>query len=205
MGYTNIGRETVEEFWTGQGEATQFAAPVLSSSVPLLKHATVRAASGNPGDLYVGPSNVAVGTGFILDAGDETPPIPIDDLSKLYVISSVTGTNEKQKVSIDSLSSSGSFTLSHGGNTTVAIDWNANATAVKTAIDNMGADYDVVVTGGPGPSSDWIVEFQGNLAAQDLAMMTGDGSSLVGGTTTVTITEDTKGDPAAQDYSWLAI
>ncbi len=201
----NIGREAVEEFRAGQGLATQFASPILSSSVSVLKHVTIRAATGNSGDIYVGPSGVAVGTGFLLDAGDESPPILIDDLSKVHVISSVTGTNEKQLVSIDNATSSGSFTLSHGGNTTGPIAWNANAATVKSAIDAMGADYDVTVTGGPGPGTDWLVEFNGNLAAQDLVMMTGDGTSLVGGSTTVTITEDTKGDPAAQDYSWLAI
>lgn len=198
-------RETFEEVKSGQNLVSKFVLPVMASPVDVLKQVVLRADTGNAGNLYVGPYSVAVGAGFLLDAGEMSPPISIDDLNKLYVISDQNGTDEKQNVSIDNLTTSGTFTLSHGGNETDPINWNETSTNLKTKIDAMGADYDVSVTGGPGPSVDWVVEFHGNLAAQDLVMMTGDGSNLVGGSTTVTITEDTPGDPAYQTYSWIAV
>ena len=207
MGYVSIGKEAAEEFQAGQGSVSIFPEPVLAAGYgqSVQKYVIIRADAANPGNLYVGPSTVVVGAGFLLDAGDETPPIYIDSLAKVHVISDQTGTNEEQTVSIDNATTSGNFTLSHGGNTTDPINWNASSTNVKDAIDGMGPDYDVAVSGGPGPSSDWVVTFSGNLASQDLVNMTGDGTNLVGGSTVVTVTQTVQGDSASQSYSWLAV
>jgi len=103
------------------------------------------------------------------------------------------GTNEVQTVGIDNATTSGTFTLTYDGQTTGTIAWNANAAAVKSALELLSNIDLVAVTGGPGPSTDWIVEFQGSLAGQNVVLMTGDGSLLVGGSTTVTVTETTPG------------
>jgi len=207
MGYVNISKEAVGEFQAGQGSVSIFPEPVLDANLAaeVQKYVIVRADAANPGNLYVGPSTVAIGAGWLLDAGDETPPIHINSLAKIHVVSDVSGTDEEQTVSIDNATTSGNFTLSHGGNTTDPINWNANSTAVKDAIDLMGLDYEVAVSGGPGPSSDWVVTFGGNLGSQDIINMSGDGSNLVGGTTTVTVTQTVQGAAAPQSYSWLAV
>jgi hypothetical protein len=207
MGYVNIGREAAEEFQAGQGSISIFPEPVLAANMAaaVLKYVIIRADAANPGNLYVGPSTVVVGAGFRLDAGDETPPIHIDSLAKVYVVSDVSGTDEEQTVAIDNATTSGDFTLSHGGYITGPIDWNANAATVKGLIDAMGPEYDVSVTGGPGPGTDWVVTFSGSLASQDIVNMVGDGTNLVGGLTTVTVTQTVLGVEAPQSYSWLAV
>ena len=63
------------------------------------------------------------------------------------------------------------------------------------ALSNIG-DNDVEVTGGPGPTADWVVEFKGALAHTDIAALTGDGANLVGDVKTVTVTETVKGNAA---------
>ena len=52
------------------------------------------------------------------------------------------------------------------------------------------------VTGGPGPTADWVVEFKGALAHTDIAALVGDGANLTGDTKTVTVTETVKGNHA---------
>ncbi len=108
---------------------------------------------------------------------------------------SLLGTNEKQTVAIDDATSSGTFTLTYSGQTTAAIAYNANAAAVQSALEALSNIEvgDVEVTGGPGPGTDWVVEFKATLGSTDVAMMTGNGTLLVGGSTTVTITETIKG------------
>ncbi len=131
-----------------------------------------------------------------------------------------SGVNEKQTVAIDDATSSGTFTLTYSGQTTTPIAFDATATAVATALKALSniADDEVVVTGGPGPAVDWVVEFTGAKALTDIAAMSGTGTSLVGGSTDVTITETQKGDAtctvtvakvaditAASKFSWIAV
>ena len=111
------------------------------------------------------------------------------------VVAALSGDNEVQTVEIDNASSSGDFTLSVEGTPTAAIAWNAAAAAVKSAIE-LVSTATVAVTGGPGPTTDWIVEFQGTHAGVAVDMMVGDGGSLVGGTTVVGVTETTRGGGA---------
>ena len=79
------------------------------------------------------------------------------------VVAALSGDNEVQTVEIDNASSSGDFTLSVEGTPTAAIAWNAAAAAVKSAIELISTAT-VAVTGGPGPTTDWFVEFLGSLA-----------------------------------------
>ena len=100
------------------------------------------------------------------------------------------GVNAKQSVGIDDATSSGHLHLTWGGNTTGTIASDATAATVKTALVAMDDGYTVDdwdVTGGPGPTADWVVEFKGVLGAAPQVLMVGDGSALVGGTTVVVI------------------
>ncbi len=112
------------------------------------------------------------------------------------IVASLSGDNEVQTVSIDSTSSGGTFKLTFDGETTGTIDYNAAAADVKTALELLTNINLVAVTGGPGPSTDWIVEFQGTLAGTAVAMMVGDGALLTGGTTVVGVVETTRGGGA---------
>jgi len=88
MGYVNIGREAAEEFQVGQGSVGAASQPlaVVGASRSVLKYVIIKADFTNTNDVFVGTSGVTTTTGFRLDAGEATPPIPIDELSKVHVI-----------------------------------------------------------------------------------------------------------------------
>ena len=93
------------------------------------------------------------------------------------------GQSEVQRVTITGTPTGGTFTLTYSGQTTAAIARNAVASTVQTALENLSnlAPGDVVVTGGPGPSTPWTVSFGGTLRYTDVSQMTAT-SSLTGGT-----------------------
>jgi hypothetical protein len=80
------------------------------------------------------------------------------------------GVNEVHEITLAAAYTGGTFTLSwdfgSGTETTSAIAYNANAATVQAAIVALATpgSGDVLVTGGPGPSSPWFVQFQGALA-----------------------------------------
>jgi hypothetical protein len=86
--------------------------------------------------------------------------------------------NEQQQVSIGT-HTGGTYTLTYSGQTTAAINFNAAASAVHSALEALSnlAVGDVTVTG-TGP---WVVEFTGTLEGDDVALMTIDGTNLTGG------------------------
>jgi hypothetical protein len=88
MGYINIGREALEEFQVGQGTVGAASAVLVAANLakPILKYVIIKADLTNTDDVFVGTASVTASTGFRLDAGEVTPPIHIDDLSKVYVI-----------------------------------------------------------------------------------------------------------------------
>jgi hypothetical protein len=91
---------------------------------------------------------------------------------------------------------------------------------VEDALELLSSigEGNVSVTGGPGPGTDWVVEFVGTLARTDVGAIAGVGTSLVGGSTDVTVTETQKGDATCtvtiakvaditlgSKYSWIAV
>ncbi len=91
--------------------------------------------------------------------------------------------SEAQTVTITGTPTGGTFTLTLAGQTTAAIAFNATAAAVQTALNalpNVNAG-DVVVTGGPGPGTPYVVTFSGQYAGEDMPQMTASGASLTGG------------------------
>jgi hypothetical protein len=114
----------------------------------------------------------------------------------------VPSVNEKQQVAVDA--TGGTYTLTYSGQTTAAIAWNALASAVQTALENLSniAVGDVVVTGGPGnagATTPYLVQFGGALAATNLSAMTANSASLTGSAHTATITTPVQG--AATQYN----
>lgn len=90
------------------------------------------------------------------------------------------GRNEVQLVT-KGTHTGGDFTLDFDGQVTAAIDWDASAAEVQSALEALSniAPGDVTVTGNEqGP---WTVTFTGTLAAENVAELIIDGTNLTGG------------------------
>lgn len=81
-----VGKQTFEKAYTGQGTATGTASRLTSEYWPPMYGVYIRNHDGsNP--MYVGASSdVTTGTGFRIDAGDSLW-IPVEEPRNLYVIS----------------------------------------------------------------------------------------------------------------------
>jgi hypothetical protein len=102
--------------------------------------------------------------------------------SGLPTVIAGAGVNEVQTVTITGSPTGGTFTLTHSGQTTASIAYNATAATVQTrlqALSNIGSG-NVTVTGGPGPGTPYAVTFVGALGTSNVAQMTAT-SSLTGG------------------------
>lgn len=113
-----------------------------------------------------------------------------DDQDRLYTItwnetaSAITaGTNELQL--IISGGTGGTFTVTYSGQTTSALAYNISSSNLQLALEALSnlAPGDVLVSGDAGQ---WYVEFQGTLAATNVAQMTVDNTNLTGGVAAVT-------------------
>jgi hypothetical protein len=89
--------------------------------------------------------------------------------------------NEIERITVNA--GGGTFTISHGGNTTGPIHYNASAGEVQSALEALESigPGNVVVKGGPGGEgggTPYIVEFVGSLAKMAITPLTTDRSSL---------------------------
>jgi hypothetical protein len=119
---------------------------------------------------------------------------------------SLAGTNERQTVTITGTPTGGTWTLTFRGATTANIAYNATAAAVEDALELLSTigNGRVRVTGGPGPGTPYVVDFEDALGRQDVSTMTASGASLTGGSSpAVAVVETTKGD--ATDAGTLLI
>lgn len=90
-GVFSIGKESVEHsFMSGHGTVGTSEVPLSSMPFEVLKHVVIRAKGDNGGEIFVGPVGHAA-TGFELAAGEQTPPIYVDDLSRIGLIASEAG------------------------------------------------------------------------------------------------------------------
>lgn len=90
--------------------------------------------------------------------------------------------NEVHSIALTGTYTGGTFTITYAFGTTAAIAYSATAGTVQTAIAalaGVGAGQ-VLVLGGPGPSTPWIVEWTGTLAGTAIATGTINGGSLTG-------------------------
>jgi hypothetical protein len=109
--------------------------------------------------------------------------------------------SEVQRVAVDA--EGGVFTLTFNAQTTVSIDFDADATVVQSALNDLssigGAGGSVTVKGGPGDkgaTKPYAVSFGGSLADVDLAQMSADSSGLTDGVNhTATVTTSLDGGP----------
>lgn len=111
------------------------------------------------------------------------------------------GTAEVQTVTITGAPTGGTFTLTHDGNTTGPIAYNATAAAVQAALLALPhlEPGDLTVTGAGPYTVTW------NAEAGNVAQMTASGAGLTGGTApAVNVATTTPGvEPAAAAGSWI--
>lgn len=122
------------------------------------------------------------------------------DAGKIGPYQGGTLQNEVQTVTVTGTPTGGTFRLQFRGQETANIAYNAAAAAVQTALlalTNVGPT-DLAVTGGPGPGTPWVVTFGGNLAGQNVDILTLSNNGLTGGTNpTVTVVSTTQGGVAS--------
>lgn len=112
------------------------------------------------------------------------------------VIAGGAGANEVQTVTITGTPTGGSFTLTWPGiGTTAPIAYNAVNSAVQTALLALGGveTGDVVVTGGPGPGTPYVLTFGGGWANKDVLQLTATGAFTGGTNPAVAVTTTTPG------------
>lgn len=97
------------------------------------------------------------------------------------VASHVVRVDEQQTITLTGTPTGGTFTLTFDGQTTASIAYNASASTIDTALENLSniGSGDLTVSGSAG--GPWVVTFGGSLAGTDVALMTGNGASLTGG------------------------
>lgn len=95
-----------------------------------------------------------------------------------------TLTDEEQAITESGAVTAGTFTITYSAQTTAAINFDATAAQIQTALEALSnlAPGDVVVSGGPINTTPVVIVFQGTLAATNVAEITVDSTSLVGGT-----------------------
>lgn len=107
---------------------------------------------------------------------------------------SANGTNEVQRIT--KTATGGSYKIIFQGQTTGSILYNADGTAVQTALEALSniAVGDVSVSGAAG--GPWDITFTGEYKYRDMAQVTLDTTGLTGGSASVSTT--TAGVPSAQ-------
>lgn len=104
-------------------------------------------------------------------------------------------TNEVQTVTITGTPAGGGFTLTFQGQTTSSIAYNAIASVVQTALEALSNidPGDVLVTGGPGPGTPYVVEFRGQYGQVNVTQMTAAHTFTGGSSPAIAVTTTTGG------------
>lgn len=107
------------------------------------------------------------------------------------------GTQEVNTLTKDTGSiTGGTFTITYSAQTTAAIPYNATASQVQAALEALSniAPGDVIVTGGPVPTTAFVITFGGTLNGTVAgAPVTVDDALLTGTTPGITVTQTTTG------------
>lgn len=86
MSSVNVAKESVADWNSGNG--TVGTTPQAIGEYPVKKHVVIRATTGNTGTIGLSPNAGSAANGFILGAGETSPPIYVDDLNKVFVVGS---------------------------------------------------------------------------------------------------------------------
>lgn len=83
-----IEKESLPEFKSGSVAVTGTPAQIQSASLPLRKGVYLQVAADG-GDIMLGVNGAVAATGFVVKAGTTSPLLYVDDLNKLWAVSSV--------------------------------------------------------------------------------------------------------------------
>lgn len=87
-GIMSIGKEAVDSFFAGNGTVGTSPQPLHEVGVGVRKHIVVRASADNGTEtISVGPVGRSA-TGFVLAAGEQTPPIYVENTDLVEVVAS---------------------------------------------------------------------------------------------------------------------
>ncbi len=159
--------------------------------------------SGTGGKMASSDAGVLTLTGFDHDGNAISGTLNItgdstlsDVLTWLNTDNGVSGVNEVQTIAITGTPTGGTFQVTYGGQS-VDIPYDSTAAEVQSLLEGLSSigSGNVTCTGGDLPDTAIAVEFTGDLADQDVSLMTIDTSDLTGGTSpSGTITETTQGE-----------
>lgn len=148
-------------------------------------------------DLEVGDVEIVLDQTFVGGTNNQAVAIAFSAsaLQSIVLVGSqnltlrTNGANEVQQLAMTGPPSAGTFTLTFNGQTTAGIAYNAAASVVQTALENLSniGIGDVACTGGPLPGTPVAISFQRALGLQDLAALTST-DSLTGGSTSLSTT-----------------
>ncbi len=112
----------------------------------------------------------------------------------------VTRVDEIQSIHVGT-ADGGTFTVTHGGDTTASIAWDAAASAVKSALEAITAITTVNVTGTGSSGDPWLIEFI-NPSGAEAEVTTTDSLTL---TATLTTATDTPGIDAVNEKQTVTL
>lgn len=147
-------------------------------------------------------ANIPVGI-MTADGASLTRAAGVYNVSIQVLNVGAAGQNEKQQVSINPVTSGGTFKLGYNGTETGTIAYGASAGTVQSALEAIAAigAGQVLVT---GASPVWVVEFTGTLARADISPLVGNGAALTGSSpvTTAIKTEGHSLTNEVQTVTW---
>jgi hypothetical protein len=132
-------------------------------------------------DFIVDVHRVAAG-GLSTDAGTT---VFTTQSRRPTIIDDVTAVNEIQTIDNTGTVSGGNYTITFDGQTTTALNHNANVAAIQAALDALSnvAPGDIVVGGGDLPTTPVTLTFEQAYAGTDVPLATVDSTNLTGGGT----------------------
>ena len=85
MSLVNIGRESGSSFSAGSGVVGTTPQP-LGPRTPVRKRVVVRTARSNKRNIRLGSTAESAGDGYLMEKDKISPPIYVDDVSKIFVV-----------------------------------------------------------------------------------------------------------------------
>lgn len=131
------------------------------------------------------------GTPFTVTAG--TTNASTFELVITVLRAGAAAKNQKQRISLPDVRS-GTFTLSFGGATTGALDYDSTAAEITTALEGLSTIGSGNVSVVENATGDWTVEWIDDFDAQSMPLFTGDGSTLVASDVKIAVVQE--GRPA---------
>lgn len=148
---------------------------------------TSAAIAGYNTQIYIASGPVSFTNDTLTDSGDHQTFNEATSAhqawSNLVATTVQAEVDEVQMVAITGGPTGGTFTLGFGGQTTSALNWNATAAQMQTALQALSSigSGNALVTGGPGPGTAFTVEFASSLGFASQALITLQNNSLTGG------------------------